>query len=477
MNDNICDNDRGGFDGGDHGHDDGNSVLRNDSSRSESCPICFCGIGDEDDGQSNKATLVRGRCQHEFCIPCIERVLTVPSPMSIGGNNRHLNGEDGNNEDAHLSAPTLGRCPICRAEMSLFDLTKTTKNSNQQSATVAAFQRNCDIQNSPLQGMIFVEKKSTQGKESFHFPQSCADEAAEEERARQQGEESKPQHEVSQPLPYLDLSCVPRSSRDTYWKFDNGDPISDIVKFQPGCHYHHPTRSFHGTILWDAAIDNHREDTNQTNTQSDNSNSQNIQNLFHGCSRWDYILGFSSDLRWIARGIRVARGPTGQVLDVVHFGSDDVRKKQYHRYFGPHATRQHDTASNNSTDRNCRKAVHYPEALPGNIFCQGLTIGLASYHFVSDNAAADTEDVSSNRTAGELAAYISYEHEQVAMWPPLDNGTPVPSRVWFANTSFDASTSTFRGTIDWAGTHHTSWQGDRSWRYVLTAAAAAAMSI
>ena len=84
--------------------------------------------------------------------------------------------------------------------------------------------------------------------------------------------------------------------------------------------------------------------------------------------------------------------------------------------------------------------------------------GLASYHFVDDT-------VTRSDGRNDLAAYISYEHERVAQWPPLDNGTPVPSRVWFSNTSFDSTTRTFRGTIDWEGTYNTTWQGDISWRY------------
>ena len=84
----------------------------------------------------------------------------------------------------------------------------------------------------------------------------------------------------------------------------------------------------------------------------------------------------------------------------------------------------------------------------GNTFCQSYTVGLASYHFMEDQSGA----------------YISYEHEHTAVWPPLDNGNPIPSRVWFTNVSFDESTKTFRADIDWMGTHGTSWQGDRIWR-------------
>jgi hypothetical protein len=35
----------------------------------------------------------------------------------------------------------------------------------------------------------------------------------------------------------------------------------------------------------------------------------------------------------------------------------------------------------------------------------------------------------------------------------------------FTNTSFDEQSKTFRGTIDWEGTHGTTWTSSRWWRY------------
>jgi hypothetical protein len=59
------------------------------------CPICLGG---------EPETMVGGLCQHDFCIPCIERVLTAPSPRA--------NSEISSlipSGDSHLNAPTLGR--------------------------------------------------------------------------------------------------------------------------------------------------------------------------------------------------------------------------------------------------------------------------------------------------------------------------------------------------------------------------------
>eukprot|EP00536_Pseudo-nitzschia_multiseries_P013329 jgi/Psemu1/34813/gm1.34813_g len=57
---------------------------------------------------------VHGPCKHALCVECMELVLNAnasverwPPPSAA---------------DAHLSAPTLGRCPICRSTLSLFDV-------------------------------------------------------------------------------------------------------------------------------------------------------------------------------------------------------------------------------------------------------------------------------------------------------------------------------------------------------------------
>ena len=90
------------------------------------------------------------------------------------------------------------------------------------------------------------------------------------------------------------------------------------------------------------------------------------------------------------------------------------------------------------------------DTLWGNTFCQGLKVGLASYHFVSASEA-----------------YISYEHPLCAQWPPLDDGTPVPARVLFRNVVFDETEHVFRGTIEWERDHGVSWQGCIRWIYEM----------
>ena len=45
--------------------------------------------------------------------------------------------------------------------------------------------------------------------------------------------------------------------------------------------------------------------------------------------------------------------------------------------------------------------------------------------------------------------------------------TPVPSQVYFKNTSFDESMRVFRGTIEWQQEYGTTWQGCSKWIYEM----------
>ncbi|CAJ1945927.1 unnamed protein product [Cylindrotheca closterium] len=99
---------------------------------------------------------------------------------------------------------------------------------------------------------------------------------------------------------------------------------------------------------------------------------------------------------------------------------------------------------------------YHSDRLWGNTFCQAFCVGLASYHFLGPNSET-----------GALEAYISYEHPQTSSWPPLDNGSAVPSRVPFRNISYDSETRTFRGDICWLEVYGTRWQGEAKWSYEI----------
>ena len=100
--------------------------------------------------------------------------------------------------------------------------------------------------------------------------------------------------------------------------------------------------------------------------------------------------------------------------------------------------------------RETAKPSYHPGSPWGNVFIQAMMVGLASYHFEDEN------DV-----------YISYEHIECSDWPPLDDGSPVPSRVPFVNHSYDPETRTFRGSIRWIEAYGACWQGCEAWDYEI----------
>jgi hypothetical protein len=397
--------------------------------------------------------------------------------------------------------------------MSLFDL-KKKQSTSDGTDNAYVYPKDCNIANSKLQGMVFIKNRCMEGNESLHFPSSEDDPSA---------------------LPYLNLEKVPR--HDPNWKLSDGSKLPDKKYFEPGCHFHEQTRTFHGTIRW---------------------GQDDCRKRLRGSPRWDFILGFSSDFRFIARGVFIARkescqsskcgrydckfpldgkwkvtwpdngtstsmtvhgnkflfdtalpfqdnsvphavqftdqenptvvwedqefsqtsisgvylrsqpyGPAvgesigwavsgssrpemlwtrqsmptdNSLFEVADFGPDHVGKRQYQRLI------------QGVNDQPVVMPTYHSDTVWGNTLCQALCVGMASYHFMSDESTG---------------AYISYEHERTAMWPPLDNGMPVPARMWFRETSFDAERRIFRGTIDWFETHGTTWQGNRSWRYEM----------
>lgn len=149
--------------------------------------------------------------------------------------------------------------------------------------------------------------------------------------------------------------------------------------------------------------------------------------------------------------------------------------------------------SNPGTEHGGRPQYH-SDQLWGNTFCQGLRVGLASYHFglrsLTGNALSGDE-----QEQGELEpyAYISYQHPMCGQWPPLDDGSPIPARVYFHDISvseidetrrlnqrdedengsddqdetFAASHIVFRGNIEWLQDYGTTWQNNERWEYEM----------
>jgi len=86
-------------------------------------------------------------------------------------------------------------------------------------------------------------------------------------------------------------------------------------------------------------------------------------------------------------------------------------------------------------------------SLWGNVFCKRLHTGSASYHFLSpDNS------------------YVSYEHPSCSNLPPLDDDTPLPTRVKFSHMVFDAEERKLSARVEWEEQFGTSWNDNVRWK-------------
>jgi hypothetical protein len=106
----------------------------------------------------------------------------------------------------------------------------------------------------------------------------------------------------------------------------------------------------------------------------------------------------------------------------------------------------------------------------GNTFCQGLCVGMASYHFMNTNDDDTDSTINSNNSSSNSTsyqAYISYESPRTELWPPLDNGNAIPPRVPFRNIRWDANTRTFHGDICWLDDYDTTWMNETKWSYTI----------
>ena len=475
------------------------------SGDKDSCPVCLL----------DDVPLVKSPCHHTVCLLCVSRILAAPSRRVRGDWSLGVLPE----EDAHLDVPTRGRCPMCRSEISLFDLVKTGTPQEAESKDFSAGQsshmavaKNHSIATSGLKGRVYVENRCPIGEQSIHFPSSTG----------------SGQNEDSNLLPYVDMSLFPTAN----------EVIPKKKYFEPDCHYHEPTRTFHGRLKW----------------------GETCAERMSGVLEWEYALTFSDDFQFISRGVllqkrHICRESTCPHLRCKYplegrwkvswpdnpsrpdksyvvndnrwveslsgrFWADDMGIFWYIRYkddkypvlfssvdvqfesshnLAEKKIKAGETlefqASLTNVDGVCQEEVdrmiwtretdvpesefinvvnfgtetgelyyhalctnddgddgvpgYHLDNLWGNTFCQGFRVGMASYHFMENP---------------ESGAYISYEHERTSVWPPLDNGNPIPAKIWFTETSFDTDARIFRGKIDWQGTHGTSWQGSRWWR-------------
>jgi hypothetical protein len=210
---------------------------------------------------------IRGsKCDHRFSIAALESHLTRPM-------------KNPTEYDAYLGAPTLGRCPACHAELKLFEVRDAMTGE-------FFYERYYNLQATPLAGLVFKPREGEVQLGHFHFDTDF---------------DKKDSHGMS--LPYMNFVDAIEANQEK-WMLNDGSQVPQRKWFEEGCHFHEPTRTFHGTIVFG----NPR---------------------FQGAYQWDVTLAFTKDYAGINVGVIHKR------MDRMVEVRDDMNYTQMHRYLYP----------------------------------------------------------------------------------------------------------------------------------------------
>jgi hypothetical protein len=456
---------------------------------STSCPICLCSPDEVKD-----IIFCKSPCLHEFCVPCVEHFLLKPRDSETA-------------QDFYNNRPTTGNCPLCRQVISLFDLKNSKDNScvykkNRQVATwpiknqIYRQQNYIARQRLDLQSLITKRGTLNGCGISFNFL----------------GADSAPRMEFLQPLKLV--STGNQKTEMDALDFQEYHFFEKTMTFHGVCHFDHPVMQFReykhsqldcllqfsrdgqfvrdGFLRWKLAPNADPNNafpldgTWEVSWKFGLTIKIHVQDhCFYCMDHWYEIeldenhcpkftwpgeFGLNRDPVRQTSTLPLPPGSTGpQVGETLEWKttfrayeiitwkrlSMDLSDAWKLIRMKPQRLVYRQIMQGNENDNSLSRPSYHVDTLWGNTFCQAFCVGLASYHFVGPDAD------------GNLQAYISYEHPRTASWPPLDNGTAVPPRVQFRNTSWDASTRTFRGDICWLEVYETRWQGEAKWSYEI----------
>lgn len=507
------------------------------SPSSQSCPICL----------NPTHVLVSGRCRHPLCVECMEKVLNADAALERWPPQCAA--------DVHLSAPTLGRCPICRSELSLFEVEDSTtsellhppdteywsdrtnggpntaedgaesgdqeshdspprsSSSSPPSPSIMGSVSSIFESPSPLKNVVYIPYRGRPGQFSFHWD----------------WDKIKFQSEQLQGVkrPFLNLTESIRDRPDR-WRLEDGSLAPRIKFMEDRCHFHKHSRTFHATILWPKRLNGSHEwnmifgfsrdyrflssgrihmkrerivppedvpghftreqrdlcqypmDGRWTLEWTDSLGCEKrsevlVVNNEYKQGGWSFYFNFDDPMQpsvrwprsrhwqWVDEGVNLKEEPLGPpagrkikwktsdprypglvwirqtvgplpVPRVILFGMGQ-EKFLYQRL---HA----------KTDDSIPK--YNGASVFGNVFTKRLYIGSASYHFLSPTNS-----------------YISYRHPACRDLPPLDDGTPLPTRVDFHNINWEPEERKLTGSIEWEQDFGTSWNDNVRWTMTM----------
>jgi hypothetical protein len=187
----------------DSSKDDGADALviprQEDEDDSSSCPVCLT---------TECSNMVSGPCRHTFCMPCMERVLNAEASMT--------RWPPQSATDIHLSAPTLGRCPICRSELSLFEVVDS--NIAMKELLYPPYVEYHLQEHHPLKDSVYVPYRGKVGQLSFHWDWYKI-------------------KNMGRPLPFFNLTETIQRNPDK-WRLESGTLAPRLQYMEEGCHFH-----------------------------------------------------------------------------------------------------------------------------------------------------------------------------------------------------------------------------------------------
>jgi hypothetical protein len=501
-----------------------------DSSTAACCPICL-------HYPTATAGFAKTPCHHCFCIPCLERVLNADAAQKQW---------PPQSSSSHQVPPTHGKCPICRAAFTLFQVVNAAATENATDAATSSdqillYEKNHNLQDTPLAGMVYVPYggRPKVGLLSFHFDNN---------------------ENENENRPYLNIEESIRKSPDE-WTLDNGMLAPGKIYFQKGSHFHAPSRTFHGTIQWQlephdgnrlqashewnivlgfakdfrfissGLVKKQRELVRQPLPEDDTDTVNNNNNLTceekmkcaypldgnwtvlwyvqgmekrttiqvigntYMQSNWPFYLNFtdfrrpciqwprSTTVQVAERGVDLYTCPMGPEIgeriywttsspnfpelqwirqsignlppppQVIVFGTGQDQRlyQRLHtngdREDSSSLQQQSSTNGFSGSDSDSGIPSYHGDTLWGNVFCKKLRLGSASYHFLSPTSS-----------------YISYEHVASRDLPPLDDGSPLPTRIPFHNMDWDPMLRVLKATIEFEHDFGTSWNDNVRWK-------------
>ena len=445
-----------------------------DGEDGDVCPICLTPCNDKE----TSLVFCRAPCSHLFCQPCADRVF-----LAAGARYRR---HDDSQYDKYFKLPTLGRCPLCRTGLDLFDLKVLNsdealypKSSNVTSWPIYQYsfdqQQRQNVDNTISMIFKFLDRPIVEFS-GLVAQDGTLVESAEFDDDSHFFEKSTTFHgSVSFDPPvgslqYSSMDCLFQFSRDCLWirdgyirwKHSQVDDPSDFpmdgvwrVTWASGDHAVMSINRHDWSLFgWDYQIEiGSEEDGYRPHFQWPRSTNGDgtvvVQSSAMSIPPGTTRPGIGESMEWTTTdpqqpSITWTRLSFEAEWDI-HFLSES-----------PHVYRR---MQSNLQDEVVPPSYH-GNSIWGNVFCQGLVVGLASYHFV---AQTDTSDGDTSMPK----AYISYESPQTSVWPNLDDGSPIPARVPFRDIEWDESGRVFRGNICWWEDYGTTWQGNRKWSYEM----------